>query len=100
MNAELSEKIAKLPDLSKAQLLPIWAENFKTPPPPRLRKELMVPILAYRMQEREYGGLGLLENSAQLLGFLSFSSNGAEFKRSEQDACSMDNFMTTHQLFP
>ena len=57
MNAELSEKIAKLPALNKAQLLPIWAENFKTPPPPKLRKQLMVPILAYRMQEREYGGL-------------------------------------------
>src|SRR5437868_7445980 len=57
MNAELSEKIAKLGSLKKAELLPIWAENFKTPPPPKLRKELMVPILAYRMQEREYGGL-------------------------------------------
>jgi hypothetical protein len=57
MNAELTERIAKLPNLNKAQLLPIWAENFKTPPPPKLRKELMVPILAYRMQEREYGGL-------------------------------------------
>jgi len=57
MNAELSDKIAKLPTLNKAQLLPIWAENFKTPPPPNLRKDLLVPILAYRMQEREYGGL-------------------------------------------
>ena len=57
MNPELSEQIAKLATLSKTQLLPIWAENFKTPPPPKLRKQLMVPILAYRMQEREYGGL-------------------------------------------
>jgi hypothetical protein len=55
----LAQKIAQLPTLNKAQLLPIWAENFKTPPPPKLRKELMVPILAYRMQEREYGGLSL-----------------------------------------
>ena len=57
MDAELADKIAKLPTLSKAQLLPIWTEHFKTPPPPNLRKDLMVPILAYRMQEREYGGL-------------------------------------------
>ena len=35
----------------------IWAENFSKDPPPNLRKELMVPILAYRMQEREFGGL-------------------------------------------
>jgi len=53
----LSEQIATLPSLNKAQLLAIWAENFSKDPPPSLRKELMVPILAYRMQEREFGGL-------------------------------------------
>jgi hypothetical protein len=53
----LSEQIEALPSLNKAQLLAIWAENFSKDPPPNLRKELMVPILAYRMQEREFGGL-------------------------------------------
>jgi Protein of unknown function (DUF2924) len=53
----LSEQIATLPSLSKAQLLAIWAENFSKDPPPNLRKELMVPILAYRIQEREFGDL-------------------------------------------
>jgi hypothetical protein len=53
----LSEQIATLPSLNKAQLLAIWAENFSTDPPPKLRKELMVPVLAYRMQEKEFGGL-------------------------------------------
>jgi hypothetical protein len=53
----LSEQIAALPSLNKAQLLAIWAENFSKDPPPKLRKELMVPLLAYRMQEREFGGL-------------------------------------------
>ncbi len=57
MADSLSQKIAQLPTLNKAQLLPIWAQNFSGPPPGTLRKELMVPILAYRMQEREYGGL-------------------------------------------
>ena len=57
MDAELSRKIAELPNLNKAQLLPIWRQNFDKEPPPKLRKELMVPILAYRMQERAYGGL-------------------------------------------
>jgi hypothetical protein len=54
---KLSEQIATLPSLNKAQLLAIWAENFNKDPPPNLRKELMVPLLAYRMQEREFGGL-------------------------------------------
>jgi Protein of unknown function (DUF2924) len=53
----LSEQIAALPSLNKAQLLAIWAEHFSTDPPSKLRKELMVPVLAYRMQEKEFGGL-------------------------------------------
>ena len=57
MHDRLSEQIATLPSLNKAQLLAIWAENFNNDPPPNLRKELMVPILAYRMQEKEFGGL-------------------------------------------
>jgi Protein of unknown function (DUF2924) len=57
MTESLDQKIAQLPTLNKTQLLPIWEENFSTSPPPKLRKELMVPILAYRMQEREFGGL-------------------------------------------
>jgi hypothetical protein len=58
----LSAQIAALPTLNKAQLLAIWAENFNKDPPPKLRKELMVPVLAYRIQEREFGGLS---NSAR-----------------------------------
>ena len=57
LNADLSLKIAILPELDKAGLLKIWAENFAQGPPPKMRKEMMVPILAYRMQEREFGGL-------------------------------------------
>jgi hypothetical protein len=57
MTKGIPERIAALPAMNKAQLLSIWAENFHEPPPPTLRKELMVPILAYRIQEREYGGL-------------------------------------------
>lgn len=57
MHDRLSEKIAALPTLDKAQLVVLWAENFSKDPPPTLRKELMVPLLAYRMQERELGGL-------------------------------------------
>jgi len=43
--------------LNKTQLVAIWVENFSKDPPPNLRKELIVPLLAYRMQEREFGGL-------------------------------------------
>jgi hypothetical protein len=57
MNSALSGQIASLPAMSKAQLLALWGENFRQAPPASLRKDLMVPILAYSIQEREYGGL-------------------------------------------
>jgi hypothetical protein len=57
MEQALTQKIAALPALNKAELLVLWRENFDHPPPPKLRKELMVPVLAYRMQEKEFGGL-------------------------------------------
>lgn len=57
METALAAKIQALPSLNKAQLLVVWRENFNQPPPPKLRKELMVPVLAYRMQEKEFGGL-------------------------------------------
>ena len=57
MNTALSDQIAGLAGLNKAELRSIWAKNFREAPPASLRKDLMVPILAYRIQEREYGGL-------------------------------------------
>ena len=43
--------------MNKTESLSIWAKNFSQKLPASLRKDLMVPILAYRIQEREYGGL-------------------------------------------
>jgi len=57
MHDGLAEQIAALPSLNKAQLVVLWAKNFSKDPPLTLRKQLMVPLLAYRMQERELGGL-------------------------------------------
>ena len=57
MERLLAQRIATLPTLNKGQLLAIWRENFDHPAPPNLRKELMVPVLAYRIQEKQFGGL-------------------------------------------
>lgn len=54
---QLSEKIAILPGMDKGDLIEIWNKVFPAPPPPTLRKQLIVPILAYRLQEKAYGGL-------------------------------------------
>jgi hypothetical protein len=73
MDQALTQKIAALPTLNKAQLLVVRRENFGHAPPPNLRKELMVPVLAYRMQAKEFGGLShtvrkRLRDIAQSLG--------------------------------
>jgi hypothetical protein len=53
----IEEQISELPTLSKADLTSLWQDAFGRAAPPRLRRQVMVPILAYRIQEKAYGGL-------------------------------------------
>jgi hypothetical protein len=53
----LADEIATLPNLSRAQLRMKWRSALKQPTPLHLRKQLLVPLLAYKMQEQTYGGL-------------------------------------------
>jgi len=57
MGSNISGQIAKLHALSRQQLLDLWQKLYRRPAPPGIRRELMVPFLAYRMQEDAYGGL-------------------------------------------
>jgi hypothetical protein len=43
--------------LSRQQLLDFWQKVYGKPAPLRIRRELLVPFLAYKMQEDAYGGL-------------------------------------------
>jgi hypothetical protein len=54
---EISARVAELPRLSKTKLCALWQESFAKPAPSRIRRELMIPILAYRIQEKALGGL-------------------------------------------
>jgi Protein of unknown function (DUF2924) len=58
MESNISKQIAKLPSFSRQQLLDLWRKVHGAAAPPGIRRELMVPFLAYRMQEKIYGGLG------------------------------------------
>jgi hypothetical protein len=53
----LEEEISNLPALSKAELLTRWRERLKQAPPSHLNKPILVPVLAYRLQEQAFGGL-------------------------------------------
>jgi len=49
--------LAGLERASRARLAEHWAEYFGAPPPPRTSRSLMIRAVAYKMQERELGGL-------------------------------------------
>jgi hypothetical protein len=53
----IAKRLATLPMLSKTELRELWRELFKAPPSPQLRSRLMIAILAYRLQEQEFGSL-------------------------------------------
>jgi hypothetical protein len=57
MEADISDQIAQLPSFSRQQLLDLWQELYRRTAPSGIRRELMVPFLAYRIQEQAYGGL-------------------------------------------
>jgi hypothetical protein len=53
----VADEIAKLPTLTRQQLRAKWRVALKQPAPPHLRKQLLIPMLAYKLQEQAYGGL-------------------------------------------
>jgi Protein of unknown function (DUF2924) len=53
----IPQRLTTLPKLSKTALRELWKELFNAPPPPQLRRHLMIPILAYRLQEQAFGSL-------------------------------------------
>jgi hypothetical protein len=49
--------LASLAQLTPGELRALWPQWFNRPPPAKIRRELLVRALAYRMQERASGGL-------------------------------------------
>jgi Protein of unknown function (DUF2924) len=55
--AKISAGIAPLFDLKVNELKDRWRSIYGTEPPPRSSRKLLVSAIAYRMQERVFGGL-------------------------------------------
>jgi len=49
--------LAQLPTMERKELLKLWRDLFDRVPSPALRRETLIPILAYRIQEKAFGGL-------------------------------------------
>ena len=50
-------RLASLPHLSKPALCDLWKQLFHAVPPAQLRRDVMIPILGYRIQEEAFGSL-------------------------------------------
>jgi hypothetical protein len=57
MDPSISAQIAQLRAFSRQELLDLWQKLYRRAAPPGIRRELMVPFLAYRIQENAYRGL-------------------------------------------
>jgi hypothetical protein len=53
----IADLLVKLRSLDKPRLRELWQKNFNRQASPRLRRELMLPVLAFRIQELSQGGL-------------------------------------------
>jgi hypothetical protein len=57
MADQIAKRLADLLTLSRVALRDLWKQLFDASPPPKLRRDLMIPILAYRLQEQAFGSL-------------------------------------------
>jgi Protein of unknown function (DUF2924) len=67
---KLPKQLAQLSELDPEELRKTWLSSFGSNPPPRLRPSLMIRAIAYRLQEKAFGGIRpetrrLLEKVAQ-----------------------------------
>ena len=53
----VADQISELEKASRQELLNAWVRLYGKPAPTGFRRELLVPFLAYRLQENLFGGL-------------------------------------------
>jgi hypothetical protein len=54
---DIGDLLTALPEMNRTSLCIQWQERFNRPAPDGVRKELLVRMLAYRVQEQAFGGL-------------------------------------------
>jgi len=73
----VNEQLAALPKMERKALQSLWESLFSKPPNPALRREVLVPIIAYRLQELAFGSLKAVAER-QLLAFAHAGSQGSK----------------------
>lgn len=52
---QITDKVRAVARMGRPELVSEWQAQFGAPPPPKLRVELMRPVLVYRIQEKAFG---------------------------------------------
>jgi hypothetical protein len=52
---QITEKVRSVAQMGRSELVSEWQAQFGALPPPKLRVELMRPVLVYRIQENAWG---------------------------------------------
>ncbi len=53
----VDRSLTQLPTMDRKALLKLWRDLFDRVPSPALRRETLIPFLAYRVPEKAFGGL-------------------------------------------
>jgi Protein of unknown function (DUF2924) len=56
-SSNIANQIVQLRNLPRQQLFELWQKLYGKTAPDGLRRELLIPFLAYKIQENTYGGL-------------------------------------------
>jgi hypothetical protein len=72
------EKVRCVAQMGRSELVSEWQAQFGTPPPPKLRVELMRPVLVYRIQENAWGSSALTRKGR--IQDLALDANRRRFK--------------------
>jgi hypothetical protein len=56
-DSSITKRLASLPNLGQPALGNLWQQLFKKEPPPEIRKDLMLRIVAHRLREQAFGEL-------------------------------------------
>ena len=55
--AKVQAELAELQQMQRCELLELWGHHFKSQPLHRLSRKLIIHTIAYRIQEKAFGGL-------------------------------------------
>jgi hypothetical protein len=56
-DSSVVRRLVSLSHLGKPALSELWHQLFKKASPPAMRRDLMIRIVAFRLQEQEFGGV-------------------------------------------